>query len=123
MNKYSYCFLIAFYLIISSCDLFTEPDVKNSPTEHILSNFDANIVDSFDWEKSSFNLESHNNILYSHAWKTDEIVRYDLNANTFLESRPAPSGECANGFEIVEGRFYYSDWDAILSIPLEDIEN
>ncbi len=88
----------------------------------LILDHNANFVDSFDWDKSSYNLESYNNILYSYAWETDEIIRYDLSSNTFLENKSAPSGECGYGFEIMDGRFYYSDWNAILSIPLEDLE-
>ena len=45
MNKYFYSLLIALLSIIVSCELFTEPDVKYSPTENVLSNFEAVIVD------------------------------------------------------------------------------
>ena len=110
------------YLIIATSHLDYSHDAQSSNKTVLIFDHSSNFIKSIDWLES-YIIESYENILYSYATETNEIIRFDLNTNSFLEGKPAPSGACGNGFEIMNGRFYYSDWGAILSVPLEDIEN
>jgi len=84
---------------------------------------DGNLLETIPYPKDSYFLTIHNNILYSLVWSTREILRFDLNTKTFLESRLAPAKN-GDGIKIYQNKFYYIDYlkRFVGMIPLEDIE-
>lgn len=75
---------------------------------------------------NNYNLGYYNGILFSYYYDSEAhvytIKRFDLNSNTFLETKPSPAPS-PDGIPIVNGRFYYADYyrNIICSIPISDL--
>ena len=106
------------YLMVSVRH-FTDTNFESEKTTVLIFDHAGNFIKSIEWRKSS-DIEIYKNILYSVSWSGKEIVRYDLNIDKFLESKPAPLGLIGLGMEVTGDRLYYTNWGAMLSIPLKD---
>ncbi|NHZ85537.1 MAG: hypothetical protein GWP19_06620 [Planctomycetia bacterium] len=105
----------------------------------LVNNYDADdlSVIMFDYEGTflnetpypefyGYNLEYYNGILFSYYYDLEDqvytIKRFDLNSNSFLETKLSPTPS-PDGISIVNGRFYYADYyrKIICSIPMADL--
>jgi hypothetical protein len=99
--------------------MFDQSDEKLSLSQF---DYDGNYWGSVLWsEEYPYNLEYHDGVLYSYKYffGEGEILRFDINSMSFLESKPLPSAS-PDGISIVNDRFYYADYyrHLICSIPI-----
>ncbi len=104
--------------------------VHNSDTDDlsvIQFDYDGNFLNETHYSESySYNLEYYNGILFSYYYDLENhvytIKQFDLNSNSFLETKPLPAPS-SDGISIVNGRFYYADYyrKIICSIPIADL--
>ncbi|NHZ87121.1 MAG: hypothetical protein GWP19_14820 [Planctomycetia bacterium] len=102
--------------------------VHNNDTDNISVvrfNYDGNFLNEISYPESyGYNLEYYDGILYSYKYffGENEILRFDLNSMSFLDSKSLPSPS-PDGISIVNNRFYYADYyrKIICSIPISDL--
>lgn len=89
--------------------------------------FDGSLLEETPYPASyGYNLEYYDGTLYSfnYNWENRSwtLERFDLNSNSLLETKPPPTPS-PYGISIVNGRFYYADYNRkiICSIPISDL--
>ena len=112
---------------------------NNNTVYTLVKNTDVNEISivQFDYEGNflnerpypepyGYNLEYYNGILFTYYYDWDDrsydLKRFDLNSNMLLETKLPPT-PAPDGISIVNGRFYYADYNRkiICSIPIADL--
>lgn len=93
----------------------------------VMFDYEGNFLNEISYPASyGYNLEYYNGILFSYYYDLEDqaytIKRFDLNSNSFLETKPSPTPS-PDGISIVNGRFYYADYyrKIIFSLPISDL--
>ena len=93
--------------------------------EYLLATFtySGDLIDVVNIKNGSWNIDSYNGVLYLWDASLDELLRLDIESMDFLNNVIAPAPIINDGFDILDGNFYYGDdySRSIYVLPLDSL--